>query len=80
MERPDERALLRAAEPHFEVLVTLDTNLPRQQNLQDYQLGVIVLRARSNRLSDLMELMPQIPDALNLVRPGTVITLPSAHQ
>jgi hypothetical protein len=40
-------ALLRIAEGHFEVLVTMDDNLPDQQDLQQFGLAVAILRARS---------------------------------
>ena len=57
-------ALLRIADPHFDVLVTLDSNIPEQQNLKAFQLGIIVLRARTNRLVDILGLMPMIAEAL----------------
>ena len=68
-------ALLRNADPHFDVLVTLDRNLPNQQNLKNVQLGIIVLRARTNRLADILDLMPKVSEALARIRPGEVLTL-----
>ncbi|HEY2919559.1 MAG TPA: hypothetical protein VGK77_11270, partial [Candidatus Binatia bacterium] len=42
--------LLALAEKQFEVFVTVDRNLSIQQNLTLYNIAVIVLRGRSNRL------------------------------
>lgn len=42
----------------FEVLVTVDQNSRHQQNLQAIGVAVIVLVAASNRLVDLVPLMP----------------------
>lgn len=48
----------------FTVLLTTDQNLRYQQNLQQAGVAVVVLVARSNRLPDLV---PLIPDVLNCV-------------
>src|SRR5947209_16425819 len=42
----------------FEVLLTVDQNLRHQQNLQAAGVAVIVLVAATNRLVDLLPLMP----------------------
>jgi hypothetical protein len=67
-------ALLRAAAgAGFGALLTADRNLPYQQNLPVAGVGVIVLRARSNRLPDLTPLVPALLKALAVIRPGEVI-------
>lgn len=50
--------LLRLAEPLFDVLLTGDKNLRFQQNLSKYELGVVVMAARSTTLEDLLPLVP----------------------
>ena len=46
--------LLDAAEAAgFDVLVTVDQNIPDQQNLTGRKISVIILRGRTNRLRDL---------------------------
>jgi predicted nuclease of predicted toxin-antitoxin system len=45
--------LLTLAETHFDVLITLDTNLRYQQNLAARRISIVVIRSRSNRLDDL---------------------------
>lgn len=45
--------LLTLAEKEFDVLLTTDRGIPHQQDLSRFDLTVVVLTARSNRLSDL---------------------------
>ncbi|MDF5723929.1 MAG: DUF5615 family PIN-like protein [Rhizonema sp. PD37] len=52
--------LLRLAENEFDVLITVDRNLPFQQNLAILDLAVVVLQAPSNRLADIQVLIPKI--------------------
>ena len=65
-------ALLRAAAEQFQVLVTMDKNLQFQQNLAAHAIGVVLLRARSNRIADLRPLVSQIRDAVARVEPGKI--------
>ena len=66
---PDGR-LLDAMADQFDALVTLDKSLPFQQRLSGRSFAVIVLRARSNRIADLLPLIPGVLDALKDIRPG----------
>jgi hypothetical protein len=52
--------LLRAISPHYDVFLTRDRNVPFQQNLKRYPLAFIVLRARSNKIEDLLPLAPEL--------------------
>ena|ERR1051326_7455769 len=63
--------LLAVAQREFDVFITVDQNLPSQQNLDKYQIGVVVLRARTNRLADLKPLISGLLSALSHVKPGT---------
>lgn len=64
--------LLAAAAEVFDALVTMDDNLPHQQNLATYDIAVVILRARSKRMADLASLMPELARHLNDPRPGSV--------
>lgn len=64
---------LSRAEQQFDVLVTMDQNLPYQQNVNDRDLAVIVVQTRSNRRSDVEPAMPQVNEKLKHANPGTVI-------
>jgi hypothetical protein len=57
----------------FEVLITVDQNMPSQQNFGDRTIAVLVLCAPSNRLRDLVPLMPSALSALSSVKPGQVL-------
>jgi len=54
----------------FDALVTMDTKLPRQQNLATQPFGVVLVEARSNRMLHLRPLVPDIRAALDGIRPG----------
>jgi hypothetical protein len=64
--------LLGLATKEFDVFVTVDRNLSFQQNLPAFAIAVIVLRARSNRLSDLRPLVPELLASIPAAKPGTV--------
>jgi hypothetical protein len=65
--------LLAHASSEFEVLVTVDKNLPMQQDLARHAVSVVILDARSNRLDDLAPLVPQLVDTLDGVRQPLVV-------
>jgi hypothetical protein len=60
----------------FTVFVTMDRNLAYQQNIAAAGVAVVVLRARTNRLRDLLPLMPRLQDAVVTAEPGTVSHVP----
>ena len=62
--------LLALAEKQFDVFVTIDGNLPQQQNLTSFKLVVAVLVCRSNRLSDLAPLAPKLLASLPKLNKG----------
>lgn len=64
--------LLVLAEGQFDAFVTVDRNLAFQQNLPRFSIAVIVLRARTNRLSDLRSLVPQLLETLQQAARGEV--------
>jgi predicted nuclease of predicted toxin-antitoxin system len=57
-------ALLRRLSGNFDVFITIDSNLRFQQNLAAFNVAVIVLRAHSN---DMADLLPLVPDVLTLL-------------
>jgi hypothetical protein len=62
--------LLRRARDRYDAFITMDRNLEYQQNLGGAGVGVVLVRARSNRLNDLVPLVPRILEALNGLTPG----------
>jgi len=65
--------LLTLTEREFDVFVTVDRNLSFQQNLPRYNVAVIVLRARSNRLQDLCTLVPKLLELLPTAKRGEAL-------
>jgi hypothetical protein len=64
--------LLALAANAFDVFVTVDRNLSFQQNVPEFAIAVVVLRARSNRLADLRLLVPDLLAIIPAARRGTV--------
>ena len=64
--------LLRLASPEFDVFITADQNLEHQQNIGQFDIAVVILMAPSNRLADLMPLVPKVLGLLASVRPGHI--------
>ena len=62
--------LLRLASSEFDAFLTADQNLEYQQNLAKYNIVIVVLAARSNRLQDLVPLVPRLLQLLPDLRPG----------
>ena len=67
--------LLRLAAGEFDVLLTVDRRLPRQQKRPTFRIAVIVLVARGNRLLDLLPLVPAILETLPRARPGEAVVV-----
>jgi len=63
--------VLRLTEGEFEILITVDRNLPFQQNLAVLDLAVLVLQVPSNRLADLQVLVPKILAIVDVAPKGT---------
>lgn len=62
--------LLNMAQAEYDALVTLDTNIPDQQHLRRFDIGVLVMRPDSDNLPDLAALIPSIVEALSALDPG----------
>jgi hypothetical protein len=72
--------LLALADPLFDFLLTLDKNLPYQQTLGSVRIAVLIIHAYSNRIPDLLPLLPECVAALATIKPGQVVrigTIPS---
>jgi predicted nuclease of predicted toxin-antitoxin system len=65
--------LLALAQERFDVFVTVDRNLSFQNEVHRFALAVVVLHAKSNKLSDLRPLVPELRAQLSDVVPGGVV-------
>lgn len=63
----------RAVAAGFDVFLTVDKNLPKQQKLADFQIAVVVLRCATNDISDLRRLMPDLMAKLTTAKKGQTI-------
>jgi hypothetical protein len=67
--------LLELASERFDAFVTVDRNLAFQQNARSLSIPVIVLHAKTNRLADLLPLVPNLLTAIGSAKPGLVTTV-----
>jgi predicted nuclease of predicted toxin-antitoxin system len=65
--------LLMLAEGRWDVLLTSDRNIKYQQNMTGKSVSILILRANSNRMKDLLPLMPACAEALLSIQPGRVV-------
>ena len=69
-------ALLSAAEvAKFDVLLTVDRGFEYEQNLAGRKIAILIVSAESNRLRDLLPLVPDILVALESLQPGQVLRI-----
>ncbi|MFT5469397.1 MAG: hypothetical protein ACI8UO_004518 [Verrucomicrobiales bacterium] len=62
--------LLEKAQHTYDVMITMDRGIPYQQQIAKFDLALIGLRAKSNRLADTQPLMPKVIALLSSVLPG----------
>ena len=67
--------LLDLAEREFDVLATIDRGIQFQQNIGGRQLAILAFAALSNRVEDLLPLMPQALEALQSIEPGQFVSI-----
>ena len=67
--------LLRAASGTYEVLITVDQNLPYQQNVSGLNIAILVLAAKRNSYARLKPLLPHALKALETIQLGEVIRI-----
>jgi predicted nuclease of predicted toxin-antitoxin system len=67
--------LLALAEAEFDVFLTVDQNLSFQQKLKGFDIGIILLVARNNRLKTLLPLMPEVLEAIGKTKVGDFVCI-----
>jgi hypothetical protein len=65
-------ALLQRASGECDVFVTMDGNIEHQHGFATLSFGVVVTGAASNRMADLLPVVPDLLRAIDAVRPGEV--------
>lgn len=67
--------LLGRAAKEFDVFVTVDRNLATEHDLRNFDIAVVLLRGRSNRLEELRSLAPELLRQLAATPRGAVTTI-----
>ncbi len=65
--------LLSRAENEFDVWLTADQNIESQQNLNRFDIAVVVLVAPQNKLEVLLPLMSQLHNTLKNIQPKQLL-------
>lgn len=65
--------LLLAESSGFEVFLTMDKGLQYEQNLAGHRIAILIVRAKSNRLDDLLPHLDACRSAMNSIQPGEVV-------
>ncbi|MFB6355295.1 MAG: DUF5615 family PIN-like protein [bacterium] len=63
--------LLREASHTYDIFITCDQDLVHQRNLEKYEIGVIVLKRKTNRRKDLEPHLPQLLKTLQTANIST---------
>lgn len=70
--------LLALTGQHFDVLITVDKNMPFQQNLRTLPVALVVMDSLSNELKSLLPLLPELERVLATIQPKTCVVVRSA--
>jgi predicted nuclease of predicted toxin-antitoxin system len=65
--------LLALIAGNYAAFITVDKNIPAQQNTAALPFGIVIVRCSTNQLADLKPLLPQVLTALANLRPGQVV-------
>ena len=65
-------ALLNLADQQFDVLLTIDRNIPYQQNMQGRHIAIFIMLVASNRIESLLPVVPSLLEFLSNVQSGQV--------
>jgi hypothetical protein len=56
----------------YDALAKMDRSIEFQQRISTLPFGIVLVRARSNRMQDLRPLVPSIRSALDTLKPGGI--------
>ena len=55
--------------------LTVDQEIPYQQNIEGLSLALIIIKTSSNDINDLRPMMPEVLQALAAIQPSQVVQL-----
>jgi hypothetical protein len=73
LSRLSNGALLTAMQGRFDVLITVDTSLGYQQSGSRKSIAIIVMRAQSNSMPDLIPIVPAVLAAIASIKPSDIV-------
>jgi len=68
--------LREAVSAGYDVFLTTDQGIPHQQNLAQHNIGVLVIRSRTNQMEDLLPTVGAILRELKTIQPGQIVGVP----
>jgi predicted nuclease of predicted toxin-antitoxin system len=71
--RTNGELLTIAEQQGFEIFLTMDKGIEYEQNLASRRISVLLLRAKSNRLSDILPLVASCLAQIRSIKPGQVL-------
>jgi predicted nuclease of predicted toxin-antitoxin system len=74
-DRKSDAELLRLMAGTFDVLITVDKKLSIQNRIAKCPFAIITLRAKTNQLQHLLQLLPKVKVALKRIQPGSAIDI-----
>jgi len=67
--------LVKAEAAGFDVFLTVDQGIEYQQNLTGRSIAIVVLHGKTNRLADLLELVPASLVCIGSICPGQIVRI-----
>src|SRR5258708_5805871 len=67
--------LIAAETAKFDVFLTVDQGIEYQQNLTGRNIAIIIFRAKSNRLKDLLPRVPACRAYIESIQPGQIVRI-----
>ena len=64
-----------AEEQGYAIFLTMDKGVEYEQNLRRRKLAIIILRAKSNRLADLLPSLPDCLARMETIKPGEIVSV-----
>lgn len=67
--------LSEAVAEEFDILLTIDKNLEHQQNMDKYEIAVVVLDVEKSKIDYLLEILPKFKEEIDEFENGKVYLL-----
>lgn len=72
--------LLEKAQQDFDIFVTIDQNLPYQQELSEYSIAIVALKVKSNRYKDLLGFVEPVSETFKTAEKSKFYEVASSNE